>query len=91
MLKDQYLRTSSPNVDPIHVEQLVQAIGSGMERMCIPNVTSTAEILSALFTTLTRVLRGIKQSENPEDAIGNKVEISKALEDLLMEFGATRH
>ncbi len=91
MLRDQYLKSSSPNVDPIHVEQLVQAIGSGMERTCIPNVTSTAEILSALFTTLTRVLRGIKQAEHPEDVMGNRAEISRALEDLLMEFGATRH
>ena len=91
MLKDEYLRTSSPNVDPIHVEQLVQAMGAGMERTCIPNVTSTAEILSAIFTTLTRVLRGMKHAERPEDAGANRIEISRALEDLLMEFGATRH
>lgn len=91
MLPQQYLKTNTTNIDPLMVEQLVRAIASGMEHACIPHVTSTAEIVSALFTTITRVLRGIRESEEPEDVSHNREEISRVLDDLMAEFGMIQH
>jgi hypothetical protein len=77
--------------DPFVVESLVKAIGLSLERATIPDVTTPAEVLSAIFTTLDRTLRAMKHCQHPEDANTNAKEIARVLGDLLVEFGMAVH
>ena len=82
-----------PNADPRMVMHLTQAITGAIEQTCIPDVTSTADILSALFTTLDHILRVTRQEQRPEDQAYNSAEVNRVLTNLMMEFGGspTKH
>lgn len=76
------------------VRQLVAAISSAIEQTYIPEVTTTADLLSALFTSLDHALRVSKQDSDPVDAAWNAKEINRVLLELLVEFGdcgTTKH
>jgi len=76
-----------PVADPAMVLRLMQAISGSIERTSIPEVTTTADILSALFTTLDHALRVAAADSDPEDAEYNANEISRVLMEMLVEFG----
>jgi hypothetical protein len=76
-----------PEADPAMVGQLLAAISSAVEQTCIPDVTTTADILSALFTTLDQVLKMAVKDATPEDAAHNAKEISRILMDFMVEYG----
>src|SRR5438034_9825581 len=93
MLSTHYMNAAARDdrVDPLMVEQLIAAIGTGMERACIREVTTPAEILSALFTTLDRCLRGMSKASLAADQVYNRQEIGRVLADMIAELGAVRH
>lgn len=76
--------------DPFEVERLVSTISDAMEHTC-SDETAPAEIVSALFTILYRVLRAMQKLELPEDKKHNTDEIRRILMDMLMEFGAAEN
>lgn len=84
MLNDSF---ESEVVDPAMVSSLIHAISNAIEQTCIPEVTTTADLLSALFTSLDAALRMSRADAAPEDAAYNSTEIGRVLMDLLVEFG----
>ncbi len=91
MLSSKYQANDHSDIDPIMVQELVEAMGAAMESACIPNVTSPSEVLSATFTLLGRVLRGIQRSSLPEHRQYNTAQIQGILAELMMEFSGTTH
>lgn len=88
MLAEEYLkRSANPEVDPLMVDQMVAAMSSGLERSCIPNLTTTNEILTAITTLLDKILQGVRRNESAEDHAYNAEEVSRILGDLIMEYG----
>ena len=82
----------APIADAAMVSTLVQAIGNALENASIDDVTTTADVLSALFTSLDYALRAAKQNTEPEDSAFNTQEISRVLMQMLVEFGqVTKH
>ena len=68
------------------VERLAHAVSQALEDHCVSG-TTPADILSALFTVLTRMLRVMKRLELPEDKDTNRQQIARVLQDMLIEFG----
>ena len=85
MISSDYER---PNADPGMVMQLTQALTLAIDRTCTSE-TTTADILSALFTTLDHILRVTQQEQTKEDQVYNSAEINRVLTDLLFEFGGS--
>jgi len=73
--------------DPLHVEQLVKAAMSAMENASIPDVTSPADVLSACFTILDRMLNAMSKLQSPEDRAVNVKEIARILDDFKVSHG----
>ena len=48
---------------------------------------TTSDVISALFTVLERTLRGIRKLQDPDERFHNAKEISRILNELLVEFG----
>ena len=82
-------RYEQPVANPAMVGQLVEAVGNALESACIPDVTTTADVLSALFTCLDHALRASRKDCDPVDAAWNAKEINRVLLELLVEFGDT--
>lgn len=81
-----------PTANPAMVQQIMIAITTAIEHACIDDVTTAADVLSALFTTLDHTLRVVRDSQAAEDEAYNSKEISRVLGEMLMEFGcATKH
>ena len=76
------------SADPVIVEVLVKAMGEALEDASTPE-TTTADLASAAFTILDRVLRGIKNTAPPEDTDHNHKEITRILQTLIDEYGST--
>lgn len=74
--------------DPAMVSRLTQAITLAIETAAIPEVTSTADVISAIFTTLDHTLTVIQNAQSQEDELYNSREISRVLTDMLFKFGA---
>lgn len=91
MISSKYRSEDHPDIDPIMVQSLVEAMGTAMESACIPDVTSPGEVLSATFTLLGRVLRGIQRSSLPQHRQHNTAQIQGILAELMMEFSGTTH
>jgi len=79
------------SADPFMITSLVKAMHSALEHAAIPDVTTPAEVLSALFTLLRHTLMVMYSMENAEDRDFNREQVGKALTDLLMEFGTKVH
>lgn len=76
-------------VDPRMVGHLMQAIALAIDQAKIPEVTTTADILSAIFTTLDHTLRVVQAHQEPGDTVYNAKEIGRVLSELLLEFGSS--
>lgn len=74
--------------DPVMVEQLVEAMGHALIEAVIADVTTQADLLSALFTMLKRALKEAENCADPASKKRNAQEIGRVLADLLLEFGA---
>jgi uncharacterized protein YozE (UPF0346 family) len=77
--------------DPDTVEDLTLAICQAIEDESIPNQTSAADILSALFTTTSRFMRSMRKGQNILEQSHNSKEVSRVLTSMLMEFGSVIH
>ena len=80
-----------PAADAAMVSVLVRAIGTALETSSIADVTTTADVLSALFTSLDHALRAAKEHTEPADAEFNAREISRVLMQMLVDFGESDH
>jgi hypothetical protein len=79
------------SADPDTVEDLTMAICKAIEEECIPNETSAADILSALFTTTSRFMRSMRKGQTILEQSHNAKEVSRVLTDMLFEFGSVIH
>ena len=79
----------SKHADPAMVSQIIQSIGVAVHAAVIPDVTTQADILSAFFTVLHRILRTSQQMESVEEHAVNSREIGKILSSMLLEFGTS--
>lgn len=77
--------------DPITVESLVKAATNGLAKEVIPNVTTEAEVISAVFTLLDRTLRSLRKLQPPDVRFQNATHINKALKDMLTDHGTVPH
>lgn len=77
--------------DPDTVESLTMTICQAIEAECVPNETSAADILSALFTTTSRFLRSMKKNQTILEQSHNAKEVSRVLTDMIFEFGSVVH
>lgn len=73
--------------DPRMVGHLMQAMTNAIEHATIPHVTTTADLLSAVFTVLDHTLRVVRNNEHQEDQAFNSREIGRVLTEMLLEFG----
>ena len=81
-----------PTADPAMVGQLMSAISNAIERTYIKEVTTTADVLSALFTVLDHALRMAQNDTEEADAVYNANEVNRVLMDFLVEYGnVTKH
>lgn len=76
------------SADPVQVSRLVSAIASAMEAVSIAD-TTTADILSAIFTVLDRTLASILAEGSPEEKTYNSHEAGRVLMALLLKFGSS--
>lgn len=79
----------NPTADPAMVSELMAAMTLAIETASIPDVTTTADILSAIFTMLDHTLRVVRHGQSAEDLTYNTREINRVLTDMLFEFGST--
>ena len=79
--------TERANADPVMVGHLMQAMTSAMAHASIPDVTTSADVLSAVFTVLDRTLRVVRTNEDPAGYQTNAREIGRVLTQMLLEFG----
>jgi hypothetical protein len=77
--------------DPFMITSLVKAMHRALEQAAIPDVTTPAEVLSALFTLLRHTLQVMMAMQGPEEQDYNRRQVGQALTDLLMEFGIKVH
>lgn len=82
---------NTAHADSVMVEKLVQAIGVAMERASIPGITTTADLVSSVFTVLDRLLRASSKLQDEMDEPYNMKEVHRVLSDMLLEHGTTRH
>ena len=73
--------------DPRMVNHLMTAMAQAIDQATIPHVTTTADLLSAVFTVLDHTLRVIRDKEHREDQAFNSREIGRVLANMLLEFG----
>lgn len=81
------MRFISSDVDYQMVEDLVKGASLGMSDAAIPEITTHAEVLSAAFTFLDRTLRSVRKLQSLDDRFEHAEQISKALNDLLVDHG----
>ena len=74
--------------DPQMVSQLLEAMAIALKDAVLPGVTTQADVLSATFTLLSRILASAREQDDPADRKRNAIEIGRVLGTLLMEFGA---
>ena len=83
----QHAPDQHPLADVYMVERLTSAINQALERSSVPGLTTPAEILSALCTSLTRFLSGARHQLTPEDGQLATHEVRQVLSELLLRFG----
>jgi hypothetical protein len=81
------MRFISSDVDATMVEDLVKGASLGMSDAAIPEITTHAEVLSAAFTFLDRTLRSVRKLQSLDDRFEHAEQISKALNELLVDHG----
>ena len=76
------------HADPVMVDHILKSVGNALTAAMIPHATTPADLLSAIFTILYRLLKTTRESEDAADHEGNAKEIDRILMDLLAEFGS---
>lgn len=79
---------SDDDCNPVHVEALIKGASSGMAKVVIPDITTQAEVMSAVFTLLDRTLRSIRKLQTPSERFDTALQIHQALTDLLTDHGS---
>lgn len=79
----------NPRADPQMVDRVIRGIGVGIQGSIIPGQTSQADLLSAMFTVMYRMLRNAQDTEEPAAQGKNASEIGQVLADMLLLFGPT--
>lgn len=69
------------------VERLTMAVNCALEQATVPGITTPAEVLSALCTSLTRFLAATQPHMPPEDRELTINEVHGILSQLLIRFG----
>lgn len=69
-----------------HVEDLVQALGDALEDASTDD-TTPAEVISAVFSTLHRLLAAMRHFEDPLDHDHNTIEVQRVMTHILKEHG----
>lgn len=75
--------------DPAMVDRIIRGIGVGIQGSLIPGQTSQADLLSAMFTVMYRMLQNARDNEEPAMSGKNANEIGSVLADMLLLFGPT--
>ena len=70
-----------------HADVLTKAALLSMENSAIAGITTVDDVLCASFMVLDKVLGAHKRLQAPKDASSNAMEISKVLQELLLEYG----
>lgn len=73
--------------DPLIVESLVATSMTAMSKAADRGGASPSEVLSALLTLLDRSLRGVRKFQDSADRFKNAKEISRVLNDMIIEHG----
>lgn len=74
--------------DPQMVEILIAGATRGMANAFVPDVTTTSEVMSAVFTLLDRTLRSIRKIQTPEERFDTASQIRNALQEMLTDHGS---
>lgn len=69
------------------VESLVSAATHGMSKAVVPDLTTSSEVMSAVFTLLDRTLRSIRKLQTSDERFVNAGQIHKALSDMMADHG----
>lgn len=69
----------------------MQTVCQALDDATIDEVTTPADVLSALFTILYRMLKATMALQTPEERPYNVKEIRRVLDDFILEFGSTIH
>lgn len=78
------------HADPVMVNHIIKAMALGMQTAIVPGVTTQADLLSAVFTMLYRMLNTSRDKERShEEHEKNSQEIGQILGSLLMNFGSS--
>jgi hypothetical protein len=77
--------------DPLVVEGLVMSTMNSMSKEANKLKASPSEVLSAILTLLDRSLRGVRKFQDASDRFANAKEISRTLNDLLVDHGRVPH
>ena len=83
------LQKAQTDYHPAMVESIIQSVSVALDHAVIPNVTSTADVLSAMFTILNRMLRAAQELQSSEEREHNAGEMGRILSTMLLEFGTT--
>ena len=75
------------HADPAVVEFIINSVGKVMNQVIVPGVTTQADLLSAIFTILYRMLKTCQELEDPAEKLHNRQEIGAILANMLLEFG----
>jgi hypothetical protein len=75
--------------NPLMVDRLIKGIAVGMNTVLVTGQTTQADLLSAVFTVLYRLLENSQRDEDPGEAEKNAHEIRRVLTDMLMTFGSS--
>lgn len=73
--------------DPEMVEKLITAAASAMQRVAIPDVTTTSEFVSASFMLLDRTLRSVRKVAPAKDKFVNAKEFARILNEMILDHG----
>lgn len=73
--------------DPDMVDALVKGARLGMRAATVEDITSPSELVTAAFTLLDHVLRGMRQAQAPEERFHNAKEIHRVLSEMLADHG----
>lgn len=73
--------------DPQMVEALITGAQNGISRAYIPHVTTTSELLTAVFTLLDRTLRAVRTHQTSKQRFDTAAHISGTLNEMLIDHG----
>lgn len=79
--------TAQDDCDPSMVEALIKGATTGMSKAVVPDITTSSEVLSAVFTFLDRTLRSVRRLQTSDERFHNADQITRALHDMMIDHG----